>query len=135
MTSQEIDFEICRLEDNLLKFEWQQKHRQRVRNIKDTLSLILLLTCLYLLISPIFASDFSTQEKIVVYHGQVAVQLPIPVVSRYSGVYEFVGPGAWTFGYGQRRATILTANTGSMWFKKVCSTSSYAYIHGECSVR
>ncbi len=87
--SRSIGSEIRRLEDNFLEFDRQQRRRQQVRNIKNTLSLLLLLMVFYLLMLPIFVAGIfptQTQEKIAVYHGQVAVQLPIPVVTRYSGV-------------------------------------------------
>ncbi|MDA8378510.1 MAG: hypothetical protein M0Z50_15940 [Planctomycetia bacterium] len=61
--SRSIGSEIRRLEDNFLEFDRQQRRRQQVRNIKNTLSLLLSLMVFYLLMLPIFAGFFPHRKK------------------------------------------------------------------------
>lgn len=91
---------------------------------------------LFMVVSPeIVTLHHNKYEPVVLYHSRVAVQLRIPVVTDVFGVYQFIGPGAFTFGFGYRRPVLSNEKIGRGWWNKVCgpSHSLFLHVHGACN--
>lgn len=110
----------------------KMKRDGRVRTEKKLVMMAITASMLFILVSPLVSGAQHKYESAVLYHGKIAVQLSIPVITHVFGIYQFIGPGAFTFGFGSSRPVLSKEKTGSDWLDKMCGPSKSLRIHGAC---
>ena len=130
MDQQNVSYSDRYLEADAAIKKMDLDNRRKI--IKTTSTIMITVFMLFLLVSPLISGAQRKYEDAVLYHGRIAVQLSIPEITHFFGIYEFIGPGAFTFGFGYARPILSKEKTGSGWLNEVCAPSKYFSEHGAC---